>query len=99
LRDARAVEFSSKYDPMQVSAHEDSVSLFERYLRSGDNTKLKDWVGKTLPMLRHHLEMAEALQKRDLSIAARLARMPRGRVHGRSKSVHAGPCRRLWLIG
>jgi putative membrane protein len=65
LRDAKASNFSSEYDPMQVSAHKDAVSLFERYSKSGDNTKLKDWAGKTLPTLRHHLEMAESLQKRD----------------------------------
>jgi putative membrane protein len=65
LRDVRAQAFSSEYDPMQVSAHKDAVSLFERYSRSGENAKLKDWAGKTLPTLRHHLEMAEGLQKRD----------------------------------
>jgi putative membrane protein len=65
LRDAKASNFSSEYDPMQVSAHKDAVSLFERYSKSGDNTKLKDWAGNTLPTLRHHLEMAESLQKRD----------------------------------
>ena len=31
------------YDPMQVSAHKDAVSLFERYAKGGDNPKLKDW--------------------------------------------------------
>lgn len=65
LRDARAPVFSSEYDSMQISAHKDAVSLFERYSKSGDNAKLKDWAGRTLPTLRHHLEMAEALQKRD----------------------------------
>jgi len=29
LRDAKADDFASEYDPMQVSAHEDAVSLFE----------------------------------------------------------------------
>jgi putative membrane protein len=65
LRDAKTVNFASLFDPMQVSAHKDAVSLFERYSKSGENPKLKDWAGKTLPTLRHHLEMAEALQKRD----------------------------------
>jgi putative membrane protein len=37
----------------------------ERYAKSGDNPKLKDWAGKTLPVLQHHLEMAENLKKRD----------------------------------
>src|ERR1700733_14320383 len=54
---------ASYYDPMQVSAHKDAVSLFERYAKSGDNPKLKDWAGKMLPALQHHLEMAENMNK------------------------------------
>ena len=63
LRNAKASDFARDYDPMQVSAHKDAVSLFERYAKSGDNAKLKDWAGKTLPTLQHHLEMAENLDK------------------------------------
>src|SRR5690242_20485889 len=63
LRDAKADNFASDHNSMQVSAHKDAVSLFERYSKSGDNPKLKDWAGKTLPTLRHHLEMAQALDK------------------------------------
>jgi putative membrane protein len=63
LRDAKADNFASEYDPMQVSAHKDAVSLFGRYAKSGDNAKLKDWAGKTLPTLQHHLEMAQAMNK------------------------------------
>ena len=48
---------------MQVSAHKDAVSLFERYSKGGDNPKLKDWAGKTLPTLQHHLDMAETMNK------------------------------------
>jgi putative membrane protein len=56
-------DFSSDFDSMQVSAHKDAVSLFERYAKGGDNAGLKDWAGKTLPALKHHLEMAEDLGK------------------------------------
>jgi putative membrane protein len=63
LRDTKPDSFAGEYDPMQVSAHKDAVSLFERYAKSGDNPKLKDWAGKTLPALRHHLDMAQALDK------------------------------------
>ena len=63
LRDAKAEDFASDYDPMQVSAHKDAVSLFERYSKGGDNPKLKDWAGKTLPALQHHLQMAEQMDK------------------------------------
>jgi putative membrane protein len=63
LRDAKESNFASQYDPMQVTAHKDAVSLYERYSKSGDNPKLKDWAGKTLPTLQHHLEMAQSLDK------------------------------------
>ena len=63
LRDAKPEDFASEYDSMQVSAHKDAVSLFERYAEGGDDPKLKDWAGKTLPALKHHLEMAQTLDK------------------------------------
>jgi len=63
LRDAKPEDFAANYDPMQVSAHKDAVSLFERYAKGGDNADLKSWAGKTLPALKHHLEMAQALKK------------------------------------
>jgi putative membrane protein len=63
LRDAKPEDFPGQYDPMQVSAHKDAVSLFERYAKGGDNARLKDWAGKTLPALQHHLEMAQDMDK------------------------------------
>jgi putative membrane protein len=47
-----------------VSAHKDAVDLFERYAKGGENAKLKDWAGKTLPALQRHLEMAQTLDKK-----------------------------------
>ena len=38
------------------------MSLFERYAKGGDSTELRA-AGKTLPTLRHHLEMAQELDK------------------------------------
>jgi putative membrane protein len=61
LNDAKNEDFSGVYDPMQVSAHEDAVSLFERYGKSGENAELKAWANKTLPALKHHLDMANKL--------------------------------------
>ena len=61
LRDSKPEDFAGEYDPMQVSAHKDATSLFERYAKGGDDPKLKDWAGKTLPALQHHLEMAQNL--------------------------------------
>jgi putative membrane protein len=63
LKDESGKDFSSDFDSMQVSAHKDAVSLFERYAKGGENADLKDWTGKTLPALKHHLELAQGLQK------------------------------------
>jgi putative membrane protein len=63
LKGESGKDFSSDFDSMQVSAHRDAVSLFERYAKGGDNADLKDWAGKTLPALQHHLEMAQGLDK------------------------------------
>ena len=59
----KAADFSSEFNSQQVSAHEDAVSLFGRYAKGGDNSKLKDWAEKTLPALQHHLDMARGLKK------------------------------------
>jgi putative membrane protein len=64
LREAKPNDFASEYDPMQVSAHKDATSLFERYSKGGDDSKLKDWASKTLPDLQHHLEMAQDMNKK-----------------------------------
>jgi putative membrane protein len=63
LKSASGKDFSSDFDSYQVSAHKDAVSLFERYAKGGDHPELKDWAGKTLPALQHHLEMAQSLGK------------------------------------
>jgi putative membrane protein len=63
LKSKTGKDFSSDFSSMQENAHEDAVSLFERYSKGGDNADLKNWAGTTLPALRHHLEMAKALSK------------------------------------
>ena len=59
FKSLKGAEFSSQYNLDQVSGHKDAVSLFERYAKGGDDPKLKEWAEKTLPTLRHHLEMAQ----------------------------------------
>ena len=63
LNAASGNDFNSQFDTMQVDAHKDAVSLFELYAKGGDNADLKNWAGKTLPALKHHLEMAQSLKK------------------------------------
>jgi putative membrane protein len=65
LKGLSGKDFSSSFDSYQVDAHKDAVNLFERYAKGGDSAELKDWAGKTLPTLQHHLEMAQGLNKKD----------------------------------
>lgn len=55
--------FTKRYDDMQLAAHKDAVSLFERYGKGGDNAELKAFASKTLPHLQQHLTMAQDLGK------------------------------------
>lgn len=63
LKDLKGSEFSATYASQQVEAHKNAVSLFDRYVKGGDNAELKTWAGQTLPALKHHLEMAQDLDK------------------------------------
>lgn len=56
-------EFTREYDALQVSAHKDAVSMFERYSKEGDNPELKAFAAKHLPHLQDHLKMAQDLDK------------------------------------
>ena len=42
-------DFDTSYDQIQVKAHRDAVALFEAYSKSGEDSELKTWAGKTLP--------------------------------------------------
>ena len=61
LRKENGPSFDDAYDSMQVDAHKDAISFFERYADGGDNAELKAWAAKTLPELKSHLLTAQAL--------------------------------------
>jgi putative membrane protein len=55
-------DFDQTYDQIQVQTHREAVALFEAYSKSGEDSELKTWAGKTLPHLKDHLSMAEKLK-------------------------------------
>jgi putative membrane protein len=55
--------FSEEYVDDQVDAHEDAIDLFKRYAEGGDNTDLKNFAMKTLPILEHHYEMIQQMDQ------------------------------------
>ena len=56
-------DFTKEYNSMQVAAHKDAVSMFERYGKDGENADLKAFAAKHLPHLQEHLKMAQDLGK------------------------------------
>jgi putative membrane protein len=44
-----------------VADHEEAVAIFETEVEKGSNPDLKAFAKKTLPTLKHHLQMAKAL--------------------------------------
>ncbi|NEW88326.1 DUF4142 domain-containing protein [Rhodopseudomonas sp. WA056] len=74
LKNASGAEFSELFGEQQVEAHQDAVSLFERYAKGGDNDALKNWAGTTLPKLQHHLEMAKQLERDRTSTTSQSAK-------------------------
>lgn len=44
-----------------VNAHKGTIKLFEDAAKNAKDPEVKAWAEKTLPGLRHHLEMAQAL--------------------------------------
>ena len=53
------VRYASQFG---VAAHKDTIRLFEDAASNAQDPDVKAWAQKTLPGLRHHLEMAQALR-------------------------------------
>lgn len=63
MKSQNPADFTKNYHSTMLSDHKDTVSLFERYAKGGDNASIKTWAGQTLPTLQHHLQMAQDLDK------------------------------------
>src|SRR4051812_25789702 len=55
-------DFDKDYAKEMVKDHEKDVSEFEKEAKNGKDPEVKAWANKTLPTLRHHLEMAKQMQ-------------------------------------
>jgi putative membrane protein len=62
--------FDRAYAKAMLSDHTKAVSKFERESTRGTDADLKAFVGKTLPKLRSHLEMARSLNTKAAKPAA-----------------------------
>ena len=62
LTTATGAEFDRAYMAEMVMAHQNTVALFEKQARDGQDEALKRFVTEKLPTVRDHLEKARALQ-------------------------------------
>lgn len=60
-----ATEFDHAFMEGMVKDHEEAVQLFETESKEGKDAELKEWAGRTLPVLKKHLEMARDIAKRE----------------------------------
>ncbi|MCE7060238.1 DUF4142 domain-containing protein [Dyadobacter sp. CY343] len=63
LTAATGPAFNMLYAKMMVASHKETVALFEKQAASGQDAELKSWSTQKLPVLKHHLEMAEMMHE------------------------------------
>jgi len=62
LQGESGTKFDQAYVAAQRTGHKQAVALFTSYSKNGQNADLKQFAQKTLPTLKHHLQMAEDLR-------------------------------------
>jgi len=67
----RGEAFDRDYIRGQISAHQETVQLFEYEIGSGQDAQLKNFAAQTLPVLMRHLEMAQNINARLTGAAER----------------------------
>jgi putative membrane protein len=63
LNTKTGLDFDKDYIDFMVKDHKDDIDEFEKEASNGKDADLKNWASGKVPVLRHHLEMAEAIQE------------------------------------
>jgi putative membrane protein len=62
LEATKGADFDRLYiEEAGIKDHKDAVDLFTRQANSGQDAELKAFAAKTLPTIKHHLEMVQAI--------------------------------------
>jgi putative membrane protein len=61
LQSLHGKDFDKAYADMMRKDHQDAVTLFTTESSSGNNADLKQFATQTLPILQHHLQLAQSL--------------------------------------
>jgi putative membrane protein len=64
LQSLKGQDFDREYVTQQVVAHHGALAVEDGYARSGADPNLKQAAASALPMIRHHLDVANQLKSR-----------------------------------
>jgi putative membrane protein len=71
LNKTHGLPFDRDYIRGQISAHQQTVQLFEFEIGSGQDSKLKNFASQALPLLMQHLEIAQKIEAQITGAAPR----------------------------
>ncbi|HEX8516494.1 MAG TPA: DUF4142 domain-containing protein [Bacteroidia bacterium] len=60
LTKLKGADFDKEYTQKMVKYHKDAIDLFQKEADKGHDGELKGWASTKLPVLKHHLSMAES---------------------------------------
>jgi putative membrane protein len=63
LSQKKGAEFDEAYAEFMVKDHKDDIDAFKKEAEKGNDADLKAWAAGKVPVLEHHLMMAEAAEK------------------------------------
>jgi putative membrane protein len=58
----QGADFDKAYADLMVKDHKDDIDEFRKESEKGNDAEIKAWAGETLPVLEHHLQMAEGMK-------------------------------------
>lgn len=61
LKTLSGAAFDRAYIRDQVKDHKETIALFQKEVKSGQDPQLKEFASQTLPTIKHHLQMAQKI--------------------------------------
>ena len=63
LKKMKGRDFDRAYIQQMVQAHEQDIAAFQNEASNGRNDRVRDFAQRELPLLQHHLQMAEDIDR------------------------------------
>jgi putative membrane protein len=63
LEDLTGAAFEREFLAQMVQAHRETIDKYEAHAEEGDDERVAEFIEATLPVVKHHLETAQELQR------------------------------------